>query len=108
MQPINQMILTENIWSLVNVKYLKLSPLSQLRNSTRTVGNMTRITTCADQITKLSAEYTHTLIICRYLSAGTSRPGKHRQKLTAQDRLCCQIENLQNILTWLLSIYFVL
>ena len=62
MQPVNQMILTENIWSLVNVKYLKLSPLSQLRNSTRMVGNMTRITACADQITKLSAEYTHTLI----------------------------------------------
>ena len=43
-------------------KYLKLSIFFQLRNSTYMVGNMTRITACADQITKLSAEYKHTLI----------------------------------------------
>ena len=61
MQPVNQMILTH--------KYLESSQCQifettffQLRNSTRMVGNMTRITACADQITKLSAEYTHTLI----------------------------------------------
>ena len=59
-QPVNQMILTE--------KYLESSQchdiriFSQLRNSTRMVGNMTRITARADQITKLSAKYTHTLI----------------------------------------------
>ena len=53
-QPVNQMILTE--------KYLESSQchdipiFSQLRNSTRMVGNMTRITARADQITKLSAE----------------------------------------------------
>ena len=43
-------------------KYLKLSIFFQLRNSTYMVGNMTRITARADQITKLSAKYTHTLI----------------------------------------------
>ena len=44
-------------------KYSKILQFSQLCISTRMVGgNMTRITACADQITKLSAEYTHTLI----------------------------------------------
>ena len=88
-------------------QYSKISHFSLLRNSTRMLGNMTRITVRADQITKLSAEYTY-IDICRYLPAGKSRLGKHRQKLTERDRLCCQIENLQNILTGLLSIYFVL
>ena len=94
MQPVNQIILTENIWSLVNVTIFKISHFSQLRNSTGTVGNMTRITACADQITKLSAEYTHTLIFADIylLVLNKSRLGKHRQKLTARDRLCYQIE----------------
>ena len=43
-------------------QYSKISHFSLLRNSTRMLGNMTRITVRADQITKLSAEYTHTLI----------------------------------------------
>ena len=43
-------------------QYSKISHFSELRNSTRMVGNMTRITAHADQITKLSAKYTHTLI----------------------------------------------